>query len=452
MRVHVFRAAIIAAVPTFVTALPATAQNANTHAGDITAIRQELTQMRQMYEKRIEALESQLKSLENTQAKKAQAAAPSAGGGRSVRDNSFNPSIGVILNGKLSTFSAESSEFAGFAAGEEGERGRKGLGIDESELNFSASVDDKFAGSLTAAIVREEGEDKVELEEAFVQTLPGAGLPDGTRIKAGRALWTFGYLNELHTHADDFADRPLPYRAFLNNHFNDDGLEFAWVLPTDFYAEIGGGGFRGDDFPFGSSSDGIGAWSAYARVGGDIGANQSWRVGAYMLSGTTEGRATNEDAVNFIGDSRLYAADLRYVWAPTGNNRDSEVILQGEYFLRKEKGTYEDTDAGTGAVAFNDDTSGWYLQGVYKFAPKWRAGLRYSRLDAADAPAGLADSALDSAGHDPEAFAVMLDWSHSEFSRLRLQYNYEELSADNPDHQFLLQYIMSIGAHGAHPF
>ena len=66
-------------------------------------------------------------------------------------------------------------------------------------MNFSANVDDKFYGSVTAAIVREDGEDKVELEEAFVQTLPGAGLPGGTRIKFGRAFWTFGYLNEHHS-------------------------------------------------------------------------------------------------------------------------------------------------------------------------------------------------------------------------------------------------------------
>ena len=42
----------------------------------------------------------------------------------------------------------------------------------------------------------------------------------GLNIKAGRAFWTLGYLNEHHAHADDFADRPLPYRAYLNKAFN----------------------------------------------------------------------------------------------------------------------------------------------------------------------------------------------------------------------------------------
>jgi len=46
----------------------------------------------------------------------------------------------------------------------------------------------------------------------------------------------------------------------------------------------------------------------------------------------------------------------------------------------------------------------------------------------------------------------MADWTNSEFSRLRLQYNREELSGDQNDNQVILQYIMSLGAHAAHKF
>ncbi len=422
---------------------------------DIEALRAEIQSMKQAYESRIADLESKLAKLEKDQD---QVAATKeevpASAGRRIFDNDFNPSIGVILNGKYSNFSAGSSEIAGFGVGEEGERSREGLTIDESELNFSASVDDKFYGSTTAAIVREDGEDKVELEEAYVQTMPGFGLPDGLSIKAGRAFWTLGYLNGHHAHADDFSDRPLPYRVFLNKSFNDDGAEFSYVLPTDFYSEIGGGIFRGDDFPFGSGDgEGIGAWSAFARVGGDIGSDQSWRLGGYVLSGKAKGgRSSNEDAVTFIGDTDLYVADLRYTWAPTGNSREQEVILQGEYFRRDEDGTYEDTDAATGVINFDDSSSGWYAQAVYKFHTQWRIGGRYSQMKAPDVPVGLAGSALDSSGHDPKAYTAMVDWTNSEFSRIRLQYNHEELSDGNDDNQIILQYIMSLGAHGAHKY
>ena len=45
----------------------------------------------------------------------------------------------------------------------------------------------------------------------------------------------------------------------------------------------------------------------------------------------------------------------------------------------------------------------------------------------------------------------MADWSNSEFSRLRFQYNHDRATLAD-DNQFGLQYMFSIGAHGAHTF
>ena len=413
---------------------------------DSAAILKEIKALKEAYEKRTAELEKKIKALQAKQTQQSAKVSAPASTGRNIKDNSFNPSIGLVLNGKAAGFSRRTApEIAGFGIGEEGERGSEGLSIDETELNFSANIDDKFYGSTTAAIVREDGEDKVELEEAYLQTLPGSGLPDGFRIKAGRAFWTIGYLNEQHAHADDFADRPLPYRVYLNKAYNDDGLEFSYVLPTDQYAEIGGGVFRGDDFPAGGSVSGMGGWSAYARTGGDIGDNQSWRVGAYTLRSDAVSRATEEGELTFVGNSYLYAADLRYTLAPTGNAKNQEIILQGEYFRRLEDGTYN-------TVAYDDKTSGWYVQGVYKFAPALRIGARYSRMETADTPAGLAGTAVDAGEHSPETYSVMADWTNSEYGRIRFQYNIEDLTDGVKDKQFYIQYVMSLGAHGAHSY
>jgi hypothetical protein len=47
----------------------------------------------------------------------------------------------------------------------------------------------------------------------------------------------------------------------------------------------------------------------------------------------------------------------------------------------------------------------------------------------------------------------MLDWSPSEFSRLRAQYAWDEARDDGErDRQFRLQYIYGIGAHSAHKY
>ena len=426
-------------------------------AGDhgLEAIKAEIESIKQVYESRIAELEAKVKSMEASAGEKSVVAAQSQNIPKKAKQvKRFNPAVSVVLNGKASSFSSPESEFAGFSVSHEGERGREGLGLGESEFNVAANVDNKFYGSLTAAIVREEGEDKIELEEAYLQTLPDLGIADGLSIKAGKAFWTLGYMNEHHAHTDDFADRPLPYRAFLNKAYNDDGIEVSYVLPTDFYTEIGGGVFRGDDFPFGESDgEGIGAFSAFARFGSDIGDNQSWRLGGYALIGEAKGgRAGNEETVTFIGDSDLYAVDFRYTFAPTGNAREREWIVQGESFWRSEDGTYEDTEAGTGAVAHDDTSVGWYAQTVYKFHPAWRAGFRYSELESPDILAGLNGSALDGRDHDPRSFGAMIDYTNSEFSRIRFQWNNNKLNNQTTDNQFMIQYIMSVGAHGAHKY
>ena len=66
--------------------------------------------------------------------------------------------------------------------------------------------------------------------------------------------------------------------------------------------------------------------------------------------------------------------------------------------------------------------------------------------------AGLAGTALDGGGIQPTAIAIMYDWTNSEFSRIRLQLNREDISDGLTDDQFIMQYIMSFGAHGAHGY
>jgi hypothetical protein len=45
----------------------------------------------------------------------------------------------------------------------------------------------------------------------------------------------------------------------------------------------------------------------------------------------------------------------------------------------------------------------------------------------------------------------MIDFSTSEFGRFRFQYNNDRSNTD-ADHQFYLQYTVSLGAHGAHGY
>ena len=102
----------------------------------------------------------------------------------SFTDNAFNPAIGVTLDGRASRFSRnESAGIPGFSLGHEGERGAEGLSLGHTEATLSSNIDDKFYGNLTLGLGVHPGEPvELELEEAWVQTLPGAGLPDGLRV------------------------------------------------------------------------------------------------------------------------------------------------------------------------------------------------------------------------------------------------------------------------------
>lgn len=373
-------------------------------------------------------------------------------GTRTGSANTFNPAVGVILNGTYGRLSQDPDTYVlpGFALGSETGPGERGFSLGESEVNLNANVDNQFFGNLTFALTP-EGES--EVEEAFIRTI---GLPYGLTLKAGRFLSGIGYLNERHAHAWDFSDAPLPYRAMLANQLSDDGIQLRWLAPVEsLLLELGVEALRGAGFPAGGAANsGNDTHSAFLHAGGDVGASHSWRAGLSRLHTHALERATGEenDPDLFTGTSALHIADLVWKWAPNGNATVTHFKFQAEYFQRSETGAFTAASVSAPVAADIDAAqSGWYAQAVYQFMPRWRAGLRYDALKA-DAVPGLETTVLDPAGHKPKRESVMVDFSNSEFSRVRLQYNRDESRADAIDNQLFVQYTMSIGAHGAHKF
>ena len=139
----------------------------------------------------------------------------------------------------------------------------------------------------------------------------------------------------------------------------------------------------------------------------------------------------------------LSVLDFVWKWAPQGNTNVRNLKIQGEYFRREENGVFAN-------LPYDGDQSGWYLQGIWQFAPFWRVGLRHDLVDSENG-AGLIGTGLENPGRNSSRNSLMFDWSPSEFSRLRLQYTRDDVLPVTDD-QWYLQYIMSIGAHGAHQF
>jgi hypothetical protein len=435
---------------------------------ELDEIRAQIRELKSSYESRIQALEQRLREAEAKSTQPAPAPAPVApmpvASSPTSSPSAFNPAISAVLQGRYANLSQDPSGFAiaGFApGGEESGPGPRGFSLSESELLFSANVDHKFAGKLILALTPEN---TVSVEEAYGLF---TAAPYGLAPKFGRFFSSIGYLNEQHQHGWDFIDAPLAYQAFLGGQYANDGVQLKWVAPLEHFVELGAEAGSGESFPGGPrDKNGIGSGAAYVHTGGDIGASHSWRAGLSYLRGRAQER--NYDIVNYNGDSvpvtfagtsRVAIADFVWKWAPNGNPRVTHFKLQGEYFRREEKGDFTyvrnpdpEINLLNTAPGYSTRQSGWYVQGIYQFMPQWRAGARYDRLDRGTVDYGRASVYLPLSDFTPERASLMLDYGPSEFSRVRLQFSQSKTQPGITDNQWFLQYILSLGAHGAHKY
>ena len=420
---------------------------------DLDDIRNQIKELKSGYEARIRALEDRLKEAEAKSATPTPVATPAPmPSAASSSISAFNPAISVVLQGRYANLSQDPSRFAiaGFAPGGEIGPGKRGFGLGESELAMYANVDDKFAGNL---IVSLSPENTVSVEEAFGLWLTA---PYGLAPKFGRFFSGLGYLNEQHQHNWDFVDAPLAYQAFLGGQYATDGIQAKWVAPIDHYFELGAEVGAGDGFPGNArNKNGAGSATLFAHTGGDIGLSHNWRAGISYLTTRAQDRAYtladnagNDADVSFSGSSRTAVADFIWKYAPNGNGRETNFKLQGEYFWRRERGDFTSILTSD----YSSRQSGWYLQGVYQFMPTWRVGMRYDRLDPGSVDYGANSASFAATDFNPKRYSMMVDWTSSEFSRLRLQFAQSRTLPDVTDHQWFLQYILSLGAHGAHKY
>jgi len=443
--------------------MPLTAVAATQKQTDVDALHIELQQLRQEYETRLSELEKRVAAAEQ-QAETPPAvpvvpagamAMPAAASMESVGINStlFNPAMGVIFQGHVWGYRRDPKQFkiAGFPLGGEAGPVSEGLGVGETEIDLSANVDDKFTAWLTLPVTVKNSGASIDIEEAWIET---TAMPAGFAARFGRMFSGIGYLNSRHSHTWDFIDQPLPYQAFLGDQYLDDGLQIRWLAPTDLYLELGAEIMRGSNYPAdGATESGFGTRSVYAHAGGDVGASSSWLAGLSYLHAGSAARASGDadSLLFFTGNTDLVIADFIWKWAPQGNWRQKNFKLQSEFLWRQERGDYRLPPATGVRLPYDNDQYGWYIQAIYQPFQRWRFGARYDMLSADNPGPLFAGTDLQPLGRDPKRFSIMTDWSNSEFSRLRFQYTHDESGLLKND-QWGLQYIYSIGAHGAHTF
>ena len=435
---------------------------------------------------------TQAETLDNLAApQRAAAAAPR----RQITGTEFNPAMSVILDFTYGHSSDEVDDPPGFdlgahahSHGHDHSHGvEEGFSLREVELTFEAAVDPYFDAMATIGIAS----GNIEVEEAFISTRL---LPAGLRIKAGKFLSDVGYINKMHLHDWLFADAPWMREHMLGDEgLNEKGVQLTWLPPTDMYLQLGVEALEGQSEGVASyigdgrheivtilpdneapsrnrwrshkglsDRDGPRLFAGFAKWSPDMpGMNHAMQIGAFggisrtfqLEESHSSGRLETWD-----GDAWFAGADAVYKYDGQGAMGHGNLVLQAEYLYRQLELDYRSQQFADFSTLLVTDFSkqtwkqdGLYAQGVYGFAPRWTAGLRWDAL-------GLFQNEGFEGRGTPKNFgtshryATQLSYAPTEFSRIRAQANYSDLADGDDSWMLILQYNVSFGAHGAHAF
>jgi hypothetical protein len=458
---------------------------------DLVAIRAQIEQLRNEYETKIQALEKRLNSAEQAveaaeaSAAKAEAATaktaaepePSPPSTQAVTSGTgFNPQISVILDGNYYNDDVEGAGTeiltnvfrpSGGHAHEHDEEGHghgeteQGFNVRATEFVFSGAVDPYFDATARFVVADED----IETEEVYFNT---RSLPAGLRLKGGKFKSDFGYINRQHPHQWDFVDQNLAYLNLLGEEgLTDKGVQLTWLPAWPVYTRFGLEAFQGEQERFGSFIDdeaerednnlsareeGPRLFVGYVNLAPDIGYDKALRLGASLAYNSQHQEIHHEPAEHALeGDATLWGLDAVLTHDAPRDYGAGDWKLQAEYLYE-----IKDLEVMSGPEAGNDldfKTDGLYVQGWYGFAPRWQLGLRYDVLGLTNEVSGAENADFDSS----DRWTAALTWSPTEFSRFRLQWATAHIlsndEGDKEDFNYLyLQYILSLGTHGAHSF
>ena len=392
---------------------------------------------------------------------------------------------------------------------------QRGFTVQGLEATFSGAVDPYFRGNANVLFqVDAEGESILELEEAWLETvsLPGnlqirggQYLSEFGRINIQHPhAWAFVDLPLVNG------------RFLGPDGLRNPGARLSWLTPTPFYSELflGVQDSHGETVaPFRSSGHAHGGEEeeeelpfAFRHPDNDRGVHGledllftpryavSFDVADThtLLLGVSGAFGPNSRGGEDAGETTtaIYGLDFTWKWKPVNANAGYPFVMwQTEAMLRNydagmfdwdengdggdadgngfpDEGVVVDATGGAPAVLSGERLTdyGFYTQLVYGFRKGWIAGLRFDYVDGDRGDyerAGLllADNAGGGTpiGDDPERarrwrISPNLTWHPTEFSKIRLQYNYDDRRDEGVDHSVWLQFEFVLGAHGAHKF
>lgn len=348
---------------------------------------------------------------------------------------SMNPNLSVI------------GLFEGKAGGAPYDPTSNSMYLREVELALQAPIDPYARADIFLTFPRNEAPG---VEEA---ALTWTGLPGGLQAKGGLLRGDFGRINQLHTHAYPQIDLPLVNQAvFGPESFRDPGVEMSWLAPTPWYSRFSVQALSRSEGPDANSattldlstppdgetvanilsqSDNFGIFPSSGGKGllyvgrwenlWDLNENTTLQLG---LSGANANIAASD-----LQSSSAYGADLTLKWKPV-NKLGKALTWQTEYIKAREN-----------FLSGRRDFGGWYSFVNYRFNRFWGAGARY----------GQTEMPFDPSLKRRRATAL-LEWIPSEWNRLRFQYSHNSSNFDRDFDEFMVQWNIVLGPHGAHKY
>jgi hypothetical protein len=359
---------------------------------------------------------------------------------------------------------------------------RRGFTMQNLELSLDGMVDPYFRAQANLLFTGGGGHGGgVEVEEAWLETL---ALPGNLQLRAGQLMTEFGRHNPTHPHTWAFADQPLVMgRMFGADGLRNPGARLSWLVPTPFYSELclTLQNSQGDTaFSFRNDHEGARLFGRPTHEGRvrtfsdllftpryamsfDLTENQT------LLLGVSAAFGPNGSGPKAA--SQVYGVDWFWKWKSSHHHGGFPFVAwQSEVLWRRYRaGAFaEDVNSngfldpseldlngnGLADLALPRELLtdyGFYSQISWGFTKGWVAALR------GDYVAGNRGQYENSLGLDPDRarrwrLSPNLTWYPSEFSKIRLQYNYDDRRGLGGDHSLWLQLEFLLGAHGAHKF
>jgi hypothetical protein len=419
-----------------------------------------------------------------------------------LRLSTGNAYLDIGLVGTIAVGGSTASDIEGGTQLGGHDPNQRGFTLQGLEASFSGAVDPYFRGNANLAFaIDSAGETLLELEEAWLETM---SLPANLQLRAGQVFTEFGRHNPAHLHAWSFVDAPLVNGSFLGpDGLRNPGARLSWLAPLPFYSEFSLGvqnsqgetatSFRSSGHSHGGGEE-EGLPFAYRHADNDRGVRHlddllfspryamsfDLTDAQVLLTGLSAAFGPNSRGGAGAGrtDTQIYGVDLLWKWKPVNHSGGFPFVAwQTEAMLRKyDAGAFDWDEDGDGEVSPGEVVEvgtglpavlsgetltdhGVYSQVLYGFRKGWVAGLRVDYLAGDRGDYERLNLTLDgeSLGRDPMRdrrwrVSPNLTWYPTDFSKVRLQYNFDDRDSGGTDHSVWLQLEFVLGAHAAHKF